>query len=56
MRIVARRSAGITESEQQMRTDGVKALVTMALGNLPKPHTEDVIDDVFLAVFDKRIS
>src|SRR5512132_1212292 len=33
-----------------MRTAGVKKLVNMALDNLPKPYTEDVIDDVFLEI------
>jgi hypothetical protein len=33
-----------------MRTSGVKRLVEQALGSLPKPHTEDVIDDVFHAI------
>ena len=30
-----------------MRTAGVKKLVNLALDRLPKPHTEDAIDDVF---------
>lgn len=30
-----------------MRTAGVKKLVGLALENLPKPYTEDVIDEVF---------
>ena len=30
-----------------MRTAGVKKLVGMALGNLPEPYTENVIDEVF---------
>ena len=33
-----------------MRTAGVKKLVNTALDNLPKPHTEDVIEDVFLEI------
>jgi hypothetical protein len=33
-----------------MRTVGVKKLVDMALENVPKPYTEDVIEDVFLEV------
>ena len=33
-----------------MRTAGVKKLVNMALDNLPKPYTEDVIDDVFFEI------
>ncbi|MEO7761513.1 MAG: hypothetical protein ABIS68_06325 [Casimicrobiaceae bacterium] len=33
-----------------MRTAGVKALVNLALGNVPKPYTEDVIDDVFFEI------
>jgi hypothetical protein len=33
-----------------MRTAGVKKLVERALAALPKPHTEDVIDDVFHAI------
>lgn len=30
-----------------MRTAGVKALVKLAMGNVPEPYTEDIIDDVF---------
>jgi hypothetical protein len=33
-----------------MRTSAVKRLVELALASLPKPHTEDVIDDVFHAI------
>lgn len=33
-----------------MRTAGVKTLVNMVLDNVPKPYTEDVIDDVFLEI------
>lgn len=33
-----------------MRTAPVKALVKLALGNVPKPYTEDVIDEVFLEI------
>lgn len=33
-----------------MRTAGVKKLVNMVLDNLPKPYTEDVIDDVFFEI------
>jgi hypothetical protein len=33
-----------------MRTAGVKRLVEQVLKSLPKPHTEDVIDDVFHAI------
>jgi hypothetical protein len=33
-----------------MRTAGVKKLVGMALDSLPKPYTEDVIDDVFFEI------
>ena len=33
-----------------MRTAGVKTLVNMVLDNMPKPYTEDVIDDVFLEI------
>ena len=33
-----------------MRTSGVKQLVECALAGLPKPLTEDVIDDVFHAI------
>ena len=33
-----------------MKTAGVKKLVNTALQNVPKPHTEDVIDDVFLLI------
>ena len=33
-----------------MKTAGVKKLVNMALDKVPKPHTEDVIDDVFLEI------
>ena len=33
-----------------MKTAGVKKLVNMALDNVPKPQTEDVIDDVFLEI------
>jgi hypothetical protein len=39
----------ITEG-QNMRTAGIKRLVEQALASLPKPHTEDVIDDVFHAI------
>lgn len=30
-----------------MRTGGDKKLVTDAMDSLPRPYTEDVIDDVF---------
>jgi len=33
-----------------MRTAGIKRLVEEVLLSLPKPHTEDVIDDVFEAI------
>ena len=33
-----------------MRTAGIKPLVEEVLKNLPKPHTEDIIDDVFHAI------
>ncbi|MEO8133364.1 MAG: hypothetical protein ABI831_05265 [Betaproteobacteria bacterium] len=33
-----------------MRTAGVKNLVKEALEKVPKPYTEDVIDDVFLEI------
>lgn len=33
-----------------MRTAGVKQLVEKALGKLPQPYAEDVIDDVFLEI------
>ena len=33
-----------------MQTADVKRLVTAALSSLPKPYTEDVIDDVFNAI------
>ena len=33
-----------------MRTAGVKKLVITALENVPKPYTEDVIDDVFTEI------
>ena len=33
-----------------MRTAGVRKLVTTALENVPGPHSEDVIDDVFLLI------
>jgi len=33
-----------------MRTAAVKRLVELVLASLPKPHTEDVIDDVFSAI------
>jgi hypothetical protein len=33
-----------------MRTTGIKKLVEEVLSTLPKPHTEDVIDDVFGAI------
>jgi hypothetical protein len=33
-----------------MKTAGVKKLVGTTLGELPKPYTEDVIEDVFLAI------
>ena len=36
-----------------MRTDGVKKLVEEVLATLPKPHTEDVIDEVFQAIEGK---
>ncbi len=35
---------------KRMRTLAVKQLVERALAALPRPHTEDVIDDVFLAI------
>ena len=33
-----------------MRTAAVKRLIELALASVPKPHTEDVIDDVFSAI------
>jgi hypothetical protein len=33
-----------------MRTAGVKKLVGLALENLPKPYTEDIIDEVFAEI------
>jgi len=33
-----------------MRTAGVKRLMDEVLSSFPKPHTEDVIDDVFHAI------
>lgn len=33
-----------------MRTAGVKTLVNLVLDSMPKPYTEDVIDDVFLGI------
>lgn len=33
-----------------MRTEGVKKLMGMALGTVPKPYTEHVIDEVFGAI------
>jgi len=33
-----------------MHTVGVKNLVEMVLSSLPRPHTEDVIEDVFVAI------
>ena len=33
-----------------MKTAAVQKLVNLALDNLPKPHTEDVIEDVFLVI------
>jgi hypothetical protein len=33
-----------------MRTAGIKRLVEEVLDNLPKPHTEDIIDEVFHAI------
>ena len=33
-----------------MRTAGVKKLVNMVLESLPKPYTEDVIEDVFFEI------
>jgi hypothetical protein len=38
------------DGNPNMRTAGVKRLVEQALASLPKPHTEDVIDDVFHAI------
>ncbi|MEO6435074.1 MAG: hypothetical protein ABIP55_04840 [Tepidisphaeraceae bacterium] len=37
-----------------MKTAGVKKLVNSALDNLPKPHTEDVIEDVFLEIENEQ--
>ena len=36
-----------------MLTAGVKTLMNLALGNVPKPYTEDIIDDVFLEIESK---
>jgi hypothetical protein len=36
------------------RTAGVRALVADALDAIPKPYTEDVIDDVFHAIESRR--
>ena len=33
-----------------MRTAAVKRIVEIALESLPRPYTEDVIDDVFYAI------
>lgn len=33
-----------------MKTEGVKRLMESALASLPVPHSEDVIEDVFLAI------
>lgn len=33
-----------------MRTAGIRTLVEEAVSRLPKPHTEDVIDDAFQAI------
>ena len=33
-----------------MRTTGVKHLVELAIASIPKPYTEDVIEDVFVAI------
>lgn len=33
-----------------MRTGRLKLLVEKVLSSLPKPHTEDVIEDVFAAI------
>ena len=33
-----------------MKTAGVKKLVNAALDQVPKPYTDDVIDDVFMAI------
>jgi hypothetical protein len=33
-----------------MRTAGIRKLVEQAVARLPKPHTEDVIDDAFHAI------
>lgn len=33
-----------------MGTGGIKALVAEVLNSLPQPHTEDAIDEVFLAI------
>jgi hypothetical protein len=38
----------------EMRTAGIKRLVEEVLSSLPKPHTEDVIDDVFQAIEHRR--
>jgi hypothetical protein len=35
-------------------TAGVRALVADALDSIPKPYTEDVIDDVFHAIESRR--
>lgn len=32
------------------RTHGVKTLVEEVLTSLPRPHTEDIIDEVFLTI------
>lgn len=33
-----------------MKTAGIKKLMELVLASLPKPHTDDVIDDVFHAI------
>jgi hypothetical protein len=33
-----------------MRTIGVKRLIELAILSVPKPYTEDIIEDVFLAI------
>jgi len=33
-----------------MRTAGVKRLIGLALSSLPRPHSEDVIDEAFAAI------
>jgi hypothetical protein len=47
-RIDARRTHHTWSTE--MKTAGVKKLVNTALGTLPKPYGEDVIEEVFIAI------